>query len=451
VFDLEAEVRAWRGALAAKGELRDEELDELESHLRDEAAELSASGLAADEAFLVSAKRLGNLDAVASEFARASGEELWKRIVLEPAGPESRAKSRRALLAALGLALLAALAAKLPSLLGLDLGTKAGYAAFLRLGAFYFMPFVGFYLLLGRASDWKAFAAAAFGYAAPAALLAAYPAQEGSQTVLLSAIHMPIAIWLATAVAYCGSRWRDPGRRMDFLRYTGEAFLYGILLGCGVGVLDALVMELFRSIGVDARVFSRDWLMPAGLSAAGLGAGVLARAKRNVIENFAPVLARIFAPLFLVALAAFLAATAARGRDPFAQRELLIAFDFMLALVLGLVLFSLSAREPRRPAGFEDWAALLLVLTALAIDLFALRAIALRIGSYGWSPNKIAALGENLLLFVDLGGLALGYLLFLGKRRGIEAAVRWQTAFLLPVFAWAAIVALAFPLIFRGV
>jgi hypothetical protein len=160
------------------------------------------------------------------------------------------------------------------------------------------------------------------------------------------------------------------------------------------------------------------------------------------------VLARIFVPLFLAAFAAFLALMAARGRDPFVDRDLLIGFDLMLALVVGLVLYSLSAREPRKQAGIEDWACLLLVVAALVIDGFALRAISGRIESFGASPNKLAALGENILLFVDLAGLAACYSVFLARRRGIEIAVKWQTAFFIPIFAWAGIVAFAFPPIF---
>jgi hypothetical protein len=76
VFDLEREVSVWRGVLAAKGSLSGESLDELETHLRDEMADLSAKGLEPDEAFLVGAKRVGNLDSVAREFARDANEEL---------------------------------------------------------------------------------------------------------------------------------------------------------------------------------------------------------------------------------------------------------------------------------------------------------------------------------------------------------------------------------------
>jgi hypothetical protein len=311
------------------------------------------------------------------------------------------------------------------------------------------MPFVGLYLLYRRGSGALSLAAALACYAVPAAVLAAFPFPSASDTAGLAAIHSAIFVWIGAAAAYCGAGLRDPRRRMDFVRFSGEAFLFGVLLACGVLVLLMIVVELFKSIGVDARGAGSRIMLPMGPAAAGFGAAVLASAKRNVVENIAPVLARIFVPLFLAAFAAFLALMAVRGRNPFVDRDLLIGFDLMLALVVGLALYTLSARVPRKAAGIEDWACLLLIAAALVIDGFALGAIWERIGAYGASPNKLAALGENILLFVDLAGLAGCYAAFLAGRRGIDSAIKWQTAFFLPIFAWALFVALGFPPIFR--
>lgn len=458
MFDLEREIQAWRGALASKGALRDDELDELESHLRDGISDLASKGLESDEAFFVSAKRVGNIDSVAreyaSELARSSDNELWKNLAFSPAGAESKKETWTRILATIILGALAALSAQLPFLFDLTIGTDEGSMIFLRFASFYFIPFVGAYLIItrerGRLSTMAALGIAFASYLLPAIILAFLPFAGSSQTAVLSVIHVPIALWLATMAAYCGGAIRDARRRMDFVRFTGESFLYGVLLACGLGVVTALIINLFKSIGVDIGVFARDRFIPMGLAAAGFAAPVLASAKRNVIENIAPVLARIFTPLVFAAMAIFLAFIPIKGVDPFADRNLLIGFDAMLALVVALVLFTLSARDPRKEKNFGDWMCFLLIVVALTVDCFALRAISLRIGDYGASPNKLAALGENLLFFFDLAGLAFCYAAFLLGKRGIESAVKWQTAFLLPIFAWAAFVALAFPLIFNG-
>ena len=57
------------------------DVEELEGHLRDQLAALTEAGLAAEEAFLVAVKRMGSLDALSREFARAHSERLWKQLV----------------------------------------------------------------------------------------------------------------------------------------------------------------------------------------------------------------------------------------------------------------------------------------------------------------------------------------------------------------------------------
>ena len=65
-------------------------MEELEGHLRDELAALTEAGLTGDEAFLVAVKRMGSLDALSREFARAHSERLWKQLVMAPDAPMSR-------------------------------------------------------------------------------------------------------------------------------------------------------------------------------------------------------------------------------------------------------------------------------------------------------------------------------------------------------------------------
>jgi hypothetical protein len=92
----------------------------------------------------------------------------------------------------------------------------------------------------------------------------------------------------------------------------------------------------------------------------------------------------------------------------------------------------------------------LLVVGALLADAIALWAIAARITEFGFSPNRIAALGENVILLVNLAGSAVLYILFLRRRAAFARLERWQTDYL-PVYAmWAAVVVIAFPPVFGG-
>jgi hypothetical protein len=194
--------------------------------------------------------------------------------------------------------------------------------------------------------------------------------------------------------------------------------------------------------------FVAGWLIPCGAAGAVIIGSWLVEAKQSVIENMAPVLTRLFTPLFTIVLLVFLATMAWTGRPIDIQRNVLIAFDLLLALVLGLVLYSASARDPLAPPSLFDGLQLLLIASALVVDAVALAAIGSRISEFGFTPNRVAALGENLILLVNLAWSAWLYAAFLRKRTPFRALEAWQTTYLPVYFIWAALVVLLFPPLF---
>ena len=89
-----------------------------------------------------------------------------------------------------------------------------------------------------------------------------------------------------------------------------------------------------------------------------------------------------------------------------------------------------------------------LVIAALVVDLVALAAITARISEFGFSPNKVAAFGENLVLLVNLSWSAWIYTHFLRRRGSFVALEFWQTRYL-PVYSvWAGLVVVTFPPLF---
>jgi hypothetical protein len=136
------------------------------------------------------------------------------------------------------------------------------------------------------------------------------------------------------------------------------------------------------------------------------------------------------------------------GRGVGFEREVLIAFDLLLVLVLGLLLYALSARDPLSPPDIFDVMQVVLVISALLADAVALWAIAERITDFGFTPNRVAALGVNVILLINLAWSTVLYVRFLRGRGSFGRLERWQTDYL-PVYAgWAAIVVIAFPPLF---
>jgi hypothetical protein len=456
---LEEQIAHWRDYLRRRRVIHGPDVEELEGHLRDQVAALTEAGLASDEAFLVAVKRMGSLDALSREFAREHSQRLWKQLVITPdASDESRTASRTETLIVLSLAIAAAVAVKLPTLFGLRLSPDEHVPPFyFRNASLFVFPLLTIYLMwkrgLSAASGlWLAvpFVAAAvfanvFPFRSPERL-DNFPA--GSDTELLTVLHLPIALWLAVGVAYVRGRWFADGGRMDFVRFSGELAIYYVLIALGGGVVTGFTAMMFSAIDMDPGWFIGGWLVPCGAAGAVIVGSWLVEAKQSVIENMAPVLTRLFTPLFTMLLLAFLATMAWTGNPINVKREVLIGFDLLLAVVVGLVLYAASARDPQAPPDFFDGLQLLLVVSALVVDGVALAAIAARISEFGFTPNRVAALGENLILLVNLTWSAWLYARFLRHRGSFDRLERWQIAYL-PVYSiWAALVVIVFPPMF---
>ncbi len=449
---LEPQIALWRDYLRRHPAIRSPDVAELEDHLRAQIAALSEAGLAEDEAFLVAVKRLGDLDAVSREFAREHSERLWKQLVVAPAADEEAGggRSRTEPIVVVALAILAALAFKVPELFGehlvaKDPGAQAFYA---RNASLFVLPFLTGYLWWKRRAGAKGLAPIVLSFVAALVFADLYPFAPLAHTLALTAVHLPIALWMTVGLAYVGGEWRSRSRRMDFVRFSGELFIYYALIAFGGGVLSAFTMLMFSAVGLNAMPFVWGWLLPCGALGALVIGAWLVEAKQSVIENMAPVLTRLFTPLFTAVLVAFLATLAWTRSGIAVEREVLIGFDLLLVVVVGLVLYAVSARDPEAPAGAFDALQLLLVVAALVVDGVALAAIAARISAFGFSPNKVAALGENVVLLVNLVGSGWLYLRFLRGRVSFAALERWQTAYLPVYFAWAWCVVIAFPPIF---
>jgi hypothetical protein len=458
---LEEQIAQWRTYVRSRHTLHGADVEELEGHLRDQLVALTETGLAGDEAFLVAVKRMGNLDALSREFARAHSERLWKQLVVAPApdaADETTNTTRTETLVVLSLAVAAALAVKLPALFGLALSPDEEVPPFyFRNASLFVFPLLTLYFVWKRGLSVAKSLWLAAPFAVAAVFANVYPFHnpdrldnfpQGSDTHILAVLHLPIALWLAVGFAYVRGRWFDDGGRMNFVRFSGELFIYYVLIALGGIVLTGFTFMMFAAIDKNPAWFVGPWLIPCGAAGAVIVGSWLVEAKQSVIENMAPVLTRLFTPLFTILLLAFLVTMVWTGSPINVKREVLIGFDLLLVVVVGLVLYAASARDPQAPPDLFDRLQLLLVVSALVVDGIALAAIASRITEFGFTPNRVAALGENLILLVNLTWTAWLYLRFVRNRGSFAELEKWQINYL-PVYAmWAAVVVVVFPVVF---
>lgn len=396
-----------------------------DEQLRAQLVALTNAGLTDDEARLIATRRLRDLHA------------------------PSRAGARTEALVAVGLALAAGVAVKLPALFGHRLSPDEELPVFYARNASLFaFPLLAVYFAWKRGPDTARLLWLALPFVAAAVFANVFSFPDASDTAVLAILHLPIALWLAVGFAFLAGRWFAGEGRMNFVRFSGELAIYYVLIALGGGVLTAFTFMMFAAIDLKADWFVAGWLLPCGAAGAVIIGSWLVEAKQSVMENMAPVLTRLFTPLFTVLLLMFLATMVWTGNPINVDREVLIGFDLLLAVVVGLVLYAVSARDPDAPPGLFDSLQLLLIVSALVVDGVALWAIAARITEFGFTPNRVAALGENLILLVNLAWSAWLYAAFMRQRGSFAALERWQVAYLPVYSAWAAIVVVVFPPLF---
>src|SRR5215207_2465954 len=220
---LEEQIDRWRSYLRRRQAIHSVDVAELEDHLREQVAVLVDAGLATDEAFLVAVKRMGKLDALSREFAREHSERLWKQLVVVSSDSgELRARARTDAIVAFCLAVAAAVLIQVPALFGIQLDQDAGFYFYARNLSLFVLPLLTGYFV------WK----------------------RRLYTEALTALHLPIALWFVVGIAYAGGRWGEVAGRMDFIRFSGELFIYYVLIALGGGVLMASMRIIFQSIGI---------------------------------------------------------------------------------------------------------------------------------------------------------------------------------------------------------
>lgn len=77
MFELESALQDWAARFRRTETMRHADVEELEQHVRDSLAALTASGLSEEEAFLVATHRVGPAAQLEREFQKVNGNHVW--------------------------------------------------------------------------------------------------------------------------------------------------------------------------------------------------------------------------------------------------------------------------------------------------------------------------------------------------------------------------------------
>lgn len=272
---------------------------------------------------------------------------------------------------------------------------------------------------------------------------------EERDSILLSHLHLPFFLWVVVGLAFAGDAYRESSARLAYLKFNGEfAILYAILAISG-GLLTALTMALFQFAGLEIEEFYFSNVVLPGAAFLFLVASWLVTGKLKLSQALAPLIARIFSPLVLVTLLAYLVTVVLVGKNPFLDRGFLLVFNGILLCVLAIAIFSITELHGGQKKSLSDYINTALIALALVIDSIAFAAIAFRLSSYGITPNRLAVMGVNLIIWVNLASILLASIRYLWNKKKVTDIQKAVTDYL-PVYGlWAAFVTFAFPILFR--
>ncbi len=265
---------------------------------------------------------------------------------------------------------------------------------------------------------------------------------------ILAYLHLPIFLWVLVGLAFTGNEYSKGSTRLAYIKFNLEyCILYASMAVSGM-VLAALTMQLFRFVDLNIEDFYFSNVILFGAAALAIVAAYLASMNLKLAKNITPYISKIFSPLVLITLLIYLITVIWVGKNPFLDRNFLMAFNGILLGVLAVTIFSIVESDSDERKNISDYINFALIVLALIIDTVALSAIVFRLSSYGITPNRLAVLGVNILIWANLIWIMLSYMRFLQNKSGPTAIQDAVTKYL-PIYGlWAAFVIFTFPIIF---
>ena len=274
------------------------------------------------------------------------------------------------------------------------------------------------------------------------------PSQDGSDTVVLACIHLPLFLWGILGLVFSGSDTKNLSKRLTYLQYNGETIIVGGILILAGGLLTGITIGLFELIGLNIIDVYFQYIAVYGLAAAPLLATLITQSNPELVNKVPPIVAKIFSPLVLLMLLSYLVAIVYAGKDPYNDRDFLLLFNILLIGVMALIFFSVAESYTEKKAGYMTWILVFLSLTTLLVNGIALSAIAFRISEWGITPNRLAVLGVNLVMLVHLVLVSRQLILTVRGKSELEAVGLTLVRYLPIYLLWTAIVCFLFPVIF---
>ncbi|MGH0052995.1 MAG: hypothetical protein ACQ5SW_06365 [Sphaerochaetaceae bacterium] len=261
-----------------------------------------------------------------------------------------------------------------------------------------------------------------------------------TQTKVLAIIHLPLL--LVVSLALPTQKGSPQERISSHIQLVGEVLLLMFIFACAVFTIMILTIVLFEAVGIKLENRLVPFTLTGIIPLLPLSGYYLLHHRGAKMTSIIRLLATIFLPVMTVIMLSFLTALVIGRLSITEDRNLLLFIDLLLALVLLMILHGTDLLETGSSSAFYRTMIITGALTAMIIDLFALAAIGSRFLQYGLSPNRLAVLAENLLLFGNLLALVVTLL-----RR--KSFLRIQSLFMAAYGIWFFFVIMLFGPLFK--
>lgn len=309
-------------------------------------------------------------------------------------------------------------------------------------------PMLMFYFVWKQGLPWKSMLLPIVAVVVSGVYINLLPKNEKSDTLVLACIHLPILLWSILGFTFAGGDMKSVEKRIGFLRYNGDLVVMSAIMVLSGIFFTGLTFGLFEIIGLDITRFYVDYVVIWGLSTIPILATFLVRNNPQLVDKISPTIAKIFTPLVAITLLVFLSAMAFTRKSIYHDRDFLMIFNALLIVVMAIILFSIT--EATKKENNRISLIFLFVLSILTIitNGIALSAIGYRIFEYGITPNRLAVLGSNMLIFINLIWITFQLIQNINKKKDAEN-IEQAIAFFLPIYGlWTAIVVFIIPLLF---
>ena len=270
-----------------------------------------------------------------------------------------------------------------------------------------------------------------------------------NDSIILACIHLPIFLWMIAGYLFVGGELRSTQKKIDYLRFNGDFVVMTAIIMLSGFLFSAITIGLFSLIGINIEEFYGEKIGTWGLAAVPILVTYLVRNNPQLVNKISPVIARIFTPIVFITLLIFLVTIIYTGKNLYDDRNFLMIFNALLIGVMAIILFSITEATKKKNEKINLIFLVGLSMLTIIVNGIALSAIVFRINEFGITPNRLAVIGANLLIFVNL--LFVAYKLFMILKGKSELhKVEIVIALFIPIYGiWAALVTFFLPLLFN--